>query len=442
MRPALATLLSIAIVAGTSSAQSPDSGPTRIRGTVDPATGKPSLEPEGLVVPGSDWPASAREPDAVAKGVAALERCAAAYRSAATLVDRARIRMRLPEGEQDDALDLDFGGDGQFRITSAGIRLCCHGGKVCFVPDNPEDRYLTRDVVTNGNEALAGMLGRFNLPVPDLAFRHPLPGGRAVDAFAGCGAGPDASVTGYREDGGRQHVLVSGNRCTIVASIDPSTSFVRSVEAVLSPDGLPDEVRVGMHVTMDPQVSAPKLGCADDIGARRGVTTLEEMFSTAKAADAPTAAGPKPGSAAPVASLADLDGKQVDLAALRGKVIVLDFWASWCGPCRRGLPLLQQYADEVKGDARVAVFAVNVWEQGSPEEVVAKVRDASAKLKLSLPVLLDRDGALIGKYGFQGIPATVVIAPDGSLVATHMGFSQDLASTLRADVAKALGTAK
>jgi peroxiredoxin len=104
--------------------------------------------------------------------------------------------------------------------------------------------------------------------------------------------------------------------------------------------------------------------------------------------------------------------------------------------------VLQRFADEMKDDPRVAVLAVDVWEQCEPAEVAAKVRDACGKLGLRVPVLLDRDGSLIRAYGFPAIPATVVIAPDGTLAASHMGLPQDLAAVLRADVAKALGTAK
>jgi len=121
---------------------------------------------------------------------------------------------------------------------------------------------------------------------------------------------------------------------------------------------------------------------------------------------------------------------------------VLDFWASWCGPCRKGLPVLQAFADEMKGNDRVLIFAVNVWEQCKPEEVPAKVSETWSRLKLSLPVLLDKDAKLISQYGFQGIPATVVIGPDGSLLASHMGLPQNMLQQLRDEVGKALGTAK
>lgn len=442
MRFARSAVLAALALAAIANAQDPSKGPTRIRGNVDAASGRPSLEPAGLRTPGSDWPDAARTKEAVGQGTAALERAARAYQSAKTLVDRATIVVSLPEGRQEERVELDFGESGEFRIAMNGMRLVCQAGKVSFVPDQPADRYLLKDSGGNGHAALRQLLGSFTLPVPDLAFRHPLPDAGPVAAFAGCGVGPDAAVTGFREAGGRQEVLIEGKRSKLVASIDPSSGFVRSIDSAFSPEGLPGEVRIGIVTTMDPVVGPARIAVPEDVGTRKAVATLEEMFG-GSGADAPAPNGTaKPGADAPVASLAGLDGKQVDLASLRGKAVVIDFWASWCGPCRRGLPLLQQYYEEVRANDRVAVFAVNVWEQCKPEELVAKVRESCDKLKLTVPVLLDRDGSFIGKYGFQGIPATIVIGPDGKLVSSHMGFAQDMVAMLRADVAKALGTAK
>lgn len=416
-------------------------GPTRLRGTIDPATGRPTMQSKELVTPGAGWAAADKSPDAVAKGTAALDRCAAAYRGAKTLTDRATIRILLPDGQQDDAVELEFGEGGEFRIALRGMRIACHAGKVAFVPDEPSDRYLARDAGGNGHAALRAMLGTFSLPVPDLALRHPLEGAGPIAAFHGCGVERDASVTGCREHAGRTEVLLAGKRSGAVVAIDPATSLVRSIESAFSPDGLPEEVKVGISATMEPQVAAPTAAFSQDLGSRRAVATLDEMFGDAGPAPAP-GASVKKGGAAPVATLAGFDGNPVDLASLKGKVVVLDFWASWCGPCRKGLPVLQAFADEMKGNDRVAIFAVNVWEQCKPEEVPSKVSETWSKLKLSLPVLLDKDAKLISQYGFQGIPATVVIGPDGSLLASHMGLPQNMLQQLRDEVGKALGTAK
>lgn len=415
-------------------------GPVRMQGTVDPLTGRPSLRSKDLKTPGAGWADAERATDAVARGTAALERCAKAYRDAKTLSDRATIRITLPDGEQEDVVDLEFGEGGEFRIALRGMRIACHAGKVSFVPDEPSDRYLSRDAGTSGHEALRTMLGTFSLPVPDLALRLPLAGAGPIDAFHGCGLERDAAVAGCRESGGRLQVLLAGKRSGAVVSIDPGTGLVRAVESEFSPEGLPEEVKVGISATLEPVVGPLKGPLAPELGSRRAVTTLEAMFGGADAP--PPGAAVQKGSAAPVATLAGLDGAPVDLAALKGKVVVLDFWASWCGPCRKGLPSLQAFADEMKGNDRVKVFAVNVWEQCKPEEVPAKVRETWSALKLTLPVLLDPDAKLISQYGFQGIPATVVIGPDGALVSSHMGLPQDLPKLLRDEVANALGTAK
>ena len=104
--------------------------------------------------------------------------------------------------------------------------------------------------------------------------------------------------------------------------------------------------------------------------------------------------------------------------------------------------MLDAFAKEMKDDPRVAVFAVNVWEQVAPADAPKRIRETFEKLKVSLPVLIDADGKLISQYGFTGIPATVVIGPDGKLVSSHMGLMPDLGAVLGAEVRKALGTAK
>jgi thiol-disulfide isomerase/thioredoxin len=427
--------LSLALPAATV-AQSP--APSPLQGTVDPATGRPSLKAKGLRAPSEGWTDADRSADAVAKGTAALESAAKAYREAKQLSDRAEVKIHLPDGEQNEVIDMRFGEGNDFLVNLGSMQAVCAGGSVHFVPDQPEDRYLTRKVEGSGHASMVAMMGAFSLPVPDLALRQPLPGMKLADAFASA-ASPGQEVKGSRTAAGMTEVLLAGRDSESVVTIDPASGFVRRVTTLLTPAGLPEGVKIGFEISTNPSAAPLAAPIAFDAGKRRAVASLEEMFAdTAPAPNATVAAG----AAAPVAVLTDLDGKPVDIGAMKGKVVVIDFWASWCGPCRRGLPLLQQFADEMKGNDKVAVFAVNVWEQCKPEEVVGKVRDTWDKLKLSLPVLLDRDAKLISQYGFDGIPATIVIGPDGKLVSSHMGFAQDLVAKLRGEVTKALGTGK
>ena len=402
----------------------------------------PALQaPPPVRMPSEGWIAGDQGPDAVARGEAAIRRTAAAYRDAPAMRDRLVIRATLPDGFRTEEADLALGLDGAFRIDAGGYRVVCAGGQVGFIPDQPEDKCLVRPVSGSGHATMVAMLGSSPLPLPHLGFRQPLAGKSDLDAFAECGIGKGARVAGSREVDDRTQVLLRSDGAEAVVSVDRTTGFIRSVDSVFVPPGAPEGLRIAFGIAATPTVGALAAPIVLETGSRKVSASIEEMFG-APDAPPPTGSSIPDGAPAPVEVLEDLEGKSVDLATLRGKVVVIDFWATWCGPCRRGLPALQRFADETKDDPRVAVLAVDVWEQCEPGEVAAKVRDARDKLGLRVPVLLDRDGSLIGAYGFPAIPATVVIAPDGTLAASHMGLPQDLAAVLRADVAKALGTAK
>ncbi|MFM7798770.1 MAG: TlpA family protein disulfide reductase [Planctomycetota bacterium] len=441
MRIASVACLASVALALTSAIHAQSSAPGRLQGTVDPATGEPSLRAKGMVDPSAGWTDAERSADAVAKGTAELDACAAAYREAKGLTDRARVRILLPDGEQNETIEMAFAEGGDFDISGGSVRAVCTGGKVAFVPDQPDDRYLGGDLKGSGHSTLVALLGAFPLMAPDLALRQPLEGAKPVHAFLS-GPPSEMAVRGFRESGGTRQVLVAGKQTEAVITIDPATHLVRSVRSTLTPEGLPDGAKIGIELELAPAVGAPAKPIAFDPGARRAVANIGELFADDASAPAPQAGTAKVGGPAPVAALKDLDGNTVDLAAMKGKVIVLDFWATWCGPCRKGLPMVDAFAKEMKDDPRVAVFAVNVWEQSAPGEIPKKVRDTFEKLKVTLPVLLDGDAKLISQYGFTGIPATVVIGPDGSLVSKHIGLMPDMGAVLGAEVRKALGTAK
>jgi cytochrome c biogenesis protein CcmG/thiol:disulfide interchange protein DsbE len=100
------------------------------------------------------------------------------------------------------------------------------------------------------------------------------------------------------------------------------------------------------------------------------------------------------------------DEQPVSLSDLQGRPVLLNFWATWCGPCRGEMPYLQQVWDEWQTRGLV-LLAINIMESSS------EVQSFMQSQGLSLPVLLDSDGAIAAKYGIQAIPTTFFIDSSG-----------------------------
>lgn len=149
------------------------------------------------------------------------------------------------------------------------------------------------------------------------------------------------------------------------------------------------------------------------------------------------------GKPAPDFTLANMDGSgDVTLSALKGNIVVLDFWATWCGPCRKGLPFLNEFNTWIADEGlNVKVFAVNVWERGEADAVLTKVKKFWADQKFDTAVLLGSgDDKLTSNYGINGIPTTVIVGRDGSIVNQHSGFSggESMIADLKKAVTEAL----
>jgi peroxiredoxin len=117
---------------------------------------------------------------------------------------------------------------------------------------------------------------------------------------------------------------------------------------------------------------------------------------------------------APEFELRDPAGKQVSLTKLRGKVVLLNFWASWCPPCIEEMPAMEKLHQELTKDGLV-ILAVNFQE--GPEQV----KEFLAKYNLTFTALLDRDGKVSELYQAWALPVSVVISKRGEIAARAMG---------------------
>jgi thiol-disulfide isomerase/thioredoxin len=136
----------------------------------------------------------------------------------------------------------------------------------------------------------------------------------------------------------------------------------------------------------------------------------------------PGGGGPPTGAPAPAISAPVLgQAAPFELTAHRGRTIVLDFWATWCPPCQRTLPALQQLHDHYKG-TDVDVFAVNT---DSPDAGRDRLVGEFLKRRgYGFPVILD-GGAISRDYRIQAIPTLVIIRPDGRVEEAHVGLLDD-----------------
>jgi len=124
----------------------------------------------------------------------------------------------------------------------------------------------------------------------------------------------------------------------------------------------------------------------------------------------------------------------IDLSAYKGKVVIVDFWASWCVPCRRSFPWLNamqaKYADQ-------GLVIIGVNEDASEEEVAGFLANYPANFE----IVRDNDGLLATEFGVVAMPSSYIIGRDGKVVARHLGFKTKLMDDYEAAIQEILTVA-
>ena len=133
------------------------------------------------------------------------------------------------------------------------------------------------------------------------------------------------------------------------------------------------------------------------------------------------------GQNAPRATLTDLQGNATELVPNDATVMILDFWASWCGPCLAAMPVVADVAESYI-DNGVRLVAVNVGEDA------ATVRDFTSGKAMVSHVVLDRDGGVSELYKVDGLPTIMLIDGEGVIQAVYEGYSRDLRDEMHRDI--------
>ncbi len=227
--------------------------------------------------------------------------------------------------------------------------------------------------------------------------------------------------------------------------IDPETHLLKRVTTdlkdVYEKSGAPDvrSATIAVNydiITTDGEINADDFAWTPPTGAKEAVASGPAPLAAGGDDDANPAAALE-GKPAPNFTLNGLDGKPVTLADWKGSVVVLDFWATWCPPCRKSLPHLNQISeDKDMQTAGLKVFAIDLNED--KDKVQGFINDK----KFTFGVLLDTDGAIAKQFNVSGIPQTVIVGRDGTVKKVFVGFGDGSEELLKKAIQDALKEAK
>lgn len=154
-----------------------------------------------------------------------------------------------------------------------------------------------------------------------------------------------------------------------------------------------------------------------DTGYAAYLTNLEEEAIIARRAEIAKGMINEP---APAFALKDFEGNSVSLASLKGKVVVVDFWATWCGPCIASMPGMKKAQDKYKGNPNVKFLFVDTWEK--VDNKLQNAKDFMTKKGYDFHVLLDTEDNVVSDFKVSGIPTKFIVDGKGNIRFKAVGF--------------------
>lgn len=377
------------------------------------------------------------------------------YRERPSLKVTTSVAIEVAQGDMEARssevhAEFTFGRDKAAIVKVRDLQCFLSGNTINVVHGENENAYFTMS--DEGSPYYALMAIFMNLPYPHLAI---MLGEQDMDDLymqfhpQAPWSRPTSVATERRDDRVVEVITMTSDFEHMDVVIDAETKLIQSIHLEITGGHL---VQAGTTMTYEHEFTyetfdepLPAETFAFDSGERNRVDMLAQLSPPReRGGRRGVAGGPVVGREAPPLLLATIDGDAIDIEDLRGQVVVIDFWATWCGPCVVALPLLHDLAQWARDEMLpVTVFTVNTFEIPNPSDNTPDARLAQASKfweehRFRLPVAMDYTDEVAAAYGVGGIPTTVVIRSDGVVHSKHVGAGPTYVEDLKRDIRAAI----
>ncbi|MHC4141989.1 MAG: peroxiredoxin family protein [Planctomycetota bacterium] len=338
-----------------------------------------------------------------------LREMAKAYQSAPAFTDEMRVELRVGAARRSDVRNVAAGPGASAQVVIDGFEFTAVDEQVFIVRADRPGKYFVTPLVGHLPNTFGGLTGGMPLPVPQLALRF--------------GRGPEDYLQSFGMQAALNLKLAGRETVTREGRSLEQLQFTGFLERLELERVERDGSRMTMTASMSPKRldRLPQLISFDTEG-RRAVETLQDVMKLGR------------GDPAPDFTLPTLDGERVTLSDHRGSLVVVDFWATWCRPCRLGLPRLQQFDDWARQEGlAVEVIPVNVGERQRTNEAKKGIVEKYWKSqRFTMKTVVDYDNSTAMTFEIGPIPHTVVVGPDGIIRHVEVGYRPALTDELKA----------